>query len=168
MVDKSNHITDSELVSMLSGHMDKPQQEDAQEHMRGCDDCSKRMESMRQTWDQLGDWDVPSPTPDVTERVLAQVTTESAAAGPVRPSALPRLSRIAAALAVSGLLGVVAGTIQRTGSAPDFSLSASAPIPDQALLLTVFQNGSPGMFSEVILGRHDQPTPDQQAPGETP
>ncbi len=168
MVDQLNHISDADLTLMVSGHMDKPQRDQAQEHLHGCDDCSRRMESLRQTWDQLGEWDVPTPTPDVTEQVLARVTASGRAVSPVKPRAIPRLTRIAAALALSGLLGVVAGTIHRAGSTPDFSLSTSVPIPDQALLLTTFQNGSPAMFAEVILGDLDTLTPDPQSPGETP
>ena len=85
------------------------------EHLRGCTECSGKLQAFRQTMSLLDQWQVPDPSPYFDTRVRARVREERA----VRPAGWFEWLR-KPALAVSLALLMVMGVtlMQKGGVAP--------------------------------------------------
>jgi len=141
------HPTDKELIHLASGQMPGEPRRRLEGHIAACPDCHERLEQFRSVWSNLGRWEVVVPTRDLAASVVREVERRRAG---LRGS-VGRTLRLAASIAASVLVGIGAGRLALSGGARsrrDVTEREAA----QALHLTDFQNGSPGMFAETILG----------------
>jgi len=81
------------------------------EHLRGCVECSGKLEAFRQTMSLLDQWQVPDPSPYFDTRVRARVREERAA----RPAAWWEWLRKPALAASLALLMVMGVTLMQKG-----------------------------------------------------
>jgi anti-sigma factor RsiW len=66
------HETREEMLEMMSGE-DSPQ---ATAHLRGCEACSKELESLRSTMALLDEWSAPEPSPYFDTKLRARLKAE--------------------------------------------------------------------------------------------
>ncbi len=99
-----DHINDSQMLDMLTGHIAPDQQKDMHEHMDACASCRARWQDYQGTWEDLGQWDLQVPSTDLTESIMARIPPFSA----VRLFQPRSLLRIAASVLIGLLVGHMA------------------------------------------------------------
>ena len=125
------HATDTELIELAAEGLDESSRVAVEDHVAVCASCRARLDEMRAVWQALGRWEIdpvahslPSSVPAVTRRTAPWL-------------------RAAALFLVSVGAGVLTGRV----AAP-----SGPPQPNGSLFLDEFQNGSPGLFAERVLG----------------
>ena len=71
------HVNDIEMQKYIAGKLTATANEEVQEHLVICQECSDRWRKAAELWDALGQWDIDTAGHDVTERVLALAEQES-------------------------------------------------------------------------------------------
>jgi len=99
-----DHINDSEMLDMLTGHIGPDQQKDMHEHMDACAPCRTRWQDYQGTWEDLGQWDLQLPQSDLTESIMARISP----ANTLRLFQPRSLLRIAASVLIGLLVGRMA------------------------------------------------------------
>ncbi len=98
------HLTDRELLEMVSGALPESARETAEAHARQCAQCRARLTELGETWELLGKWQLPAHTPDLSGRIVSKAT--SGAASGRRPQLIGRgLAKAAAAVLMAAAVG---------------------------------------------------------------
>ncbi len=103
-----DHLTDKQMLNMLA-------QPDADalltEHVSGCESCAQKLQSLKDPWDALNQWDLDAPDIDLTDRVLRNIRADA----PIFLQQPRALIRIAASI----IIGVGAGAwLERSVAQP--------------------------------------------------
>lgn len=147
-----DHLTDNILTQLASGEADthdhgqKP--DDVREHLASCPACRGRLEEYRRLWTLMGGWSVQAPPSDGFD--LPNLPPQEAGPGREPTFVLARLGpwRAAAAIALAAGLGFMAAVVTGPKAQP---INAQT-VAQTSLVLPQFQNASPGMFAQSILG----------------
>ena len=106
------HIRDIELIELAARRLEAERQNAVLAHLEQCPVCSGKLAEIRQGWDVLGAWEVRPPRRLETERICALATQAAEREGAgvtIRLPAAGTLFRVAASIAVAGLVGYVGG-----------------------------------------------------------
>jgi hypothetical protein len=94
-----DHLTDKQLLNMLSQPV---RDKTFADHLAGCESCAQRLQSLKDPWDALGQWDVDAPDIDLTNRILSKIQGNA----PIFLQQPRALIRVAASI----IIGVGAGS----------------------------------------------------------
>jgi len=98
------HLTNRELLEMVSGTSPESVRETAAVHARQCPHCRARLAELSETWELLGKWQLPTHRPDLSGRIVSKAVSEAAKGG--RPQLLGRLlAKAAAAVLLAAAVG---------------------------------------------------------------
>jgi anti-sigma factor RsiW len=105
------HAKEIDLIELVAGRLDAAREEAVRTHLRDCPACRTKLQDIQGTWDILGAWQVqparpvdlagPAVSPGPQDRQAAQLL--------LRRPGIRMAARIAAAIAVSALLGYAGG-----------------------------------------------------------
>ena len=91
--------------------------ETTQEHLRGCPDCTAKLQEFRQTMALMDEWEAPEPSAYFDTRLAARLREEKITEAARGRGWLAWLPRPAMALAAAMVLAVGVGVWQRSGRA---------------------------------------------------
>ena len=101
------------LLRLVAGELAIAEKRNIQEHLARCPECAREHARLIEVWQALGEWETDVPDIDLTARVLAEMSRESADRG--RPArrlhALAPMVRAAASILVAVGLGIGAGYV---------------------------------------------------------
>lgn len=155
------HVSDSELIELLGGHLAPGRAGAVDKHCAACRECAARRDELTQTWDALGAWEV------ALDRDLSAAIQDGVSARTERPVSWRVVTgKIAAAVLLAAGLGHVAGRF--AASAPEEELPEAGTEmarvePEQAaeaLFLEVLDGaGRPGVAGALLeLSVEDEDT----------
>ena len=144
------HLTDIQMMESLDGHLPPDQRSRVEEHLAECEACRSRHKQLSETWDILGQWEVPADEHDVREQILAAVR---AGRSPRSPSTWHRWTfvtfKAAASVIIAISVGYAAGRWNRQSPAsPEGDLEQRTAT---SLYLETFESGTPAGLSELVL-----------------
>jgi len=147
------HASDLELIELVAGRLPADRQEAVEAHLAACDECSRRRDAVRQTWDALGDWQIPAGR-DLAPAVQAAAAREAAASS----RRLPLLLRLAASILIAVGAGHVAGRLAAPALHPVRpATAADEEAAAESLSLGVLEQVSPTGLPETLLGVEEPP-----------
>ncbi len=135
------HVSDSELIALLGGHLGPDRAGAVFEHCAACRRCAARRDELAQTWDALGAWEVALDR-DLTDRILDGAAGRSRHAV-LRPGVIVK---VAAAVLLAAGLGHVAGRF--TASAP----REKRPGTETEMARVEPEQAAAALFLEVLDG----------------
>ncbi len=145
------HASDIELIELVAKRLDAARERAILVHLEGCARCCVKLADIRNTWDILGAWEVrPKQHLDVERlRVLAEQAGAPATGGrTIRLRAAGTLFRVAASIAVAGLVGYAGGQWSLTRA--QMPLSPESPAYLSALGLEVGQSLSSLVLDDEV------------------
>lgn len=98
------HLTDRELLRMVSGALPESARGIADAHARRCPQCGDRLKELADTWELLGQWPLPADMPDLSDRIVRMAASE-----PRRRRWRWPAGRLAAKAAAAVILAAAAG-----------------------------------------------------------
>lgn len=135
------HLTDIELLDLISGRMAADPAHRAEEHVAACGSCARKHEDLAHVWDELETWQPSLPPRGLKARVLAAAhATELRPMRAITPSSVLRL---AAAVLLAILAGGAAGRMAHRSQPPPASTPGSL---HDALYLSMLTEESPSGF----------------------
>jgi len=154
------HVSDIELIELMSGRLSSQRRAAVEAHVSGCEHCRRRREEIARTWHLLGEWSVRPPKRHLAPAVEAAIRRQGRRLVPF--PARPRWARPAARVAASVLLAVTVGQVAGRWARPKPAVppeagwsagpEADAESVAEALYLTVFEGGSPAGLADALLG----------------
>lgn len=99
-----DHLTDRELLEMVSGALPKSLRKDADAHAGQCPRCGARLAALRDTWELLGEWRLSAHGPDLSDEIVRKAAS-GAARGRRRQPIGRGLAKAAAAVLVAAAVG---------------------------------------------------------------
>lgn len=147
-----NHVPENILTQLAAneaGEQDRePATDDVRQHLAACPTCRRRLDEYRQLWSLMGQWSVEMPPS--AEFELPDLPPRQVAPGGQHTGVLTRLGplRAAAAVLFAAGLGLTAAVTTDPGPSP----IDRQTVAETSLVLPQFQNASPGMFAQSILG----------------
>jgi anti-sigma factor RsiW len=118
------HINDIDLMEYVAGKLSAARNEQVQEHMAACNECSDRWRKAVELWNTLGQWDVDTTGRDLTESVTAiadqeeQVSIKQNNIHKLWKDFLPAVLRVAASIIIAVGVGHKLGKYSVTGNVP--------------------------------------------------
>ena len=110
-----DHLTNGELLRLVSGDLTGSARETADGHARQCPQCRVRLKQLADAWQLLGGWQLPADAPDLTDRI-ARAAAMAAEKRRRRWHAGPMgrlLARAVAAVLVAVTVGYALGRASR-------------------------------------------------------
>ena len=143
------HARDIELIELAAGGLGAGRKAAVLSHLQGCARCREKFESVRQTWDILGAWEV---RPSDKGAVTSEPRTEPARRRATWVFHLPMALRVAAIVVVAVFAGYTSGrwSTRRAGAPSEIS----PPAYISALELDVGQS-----LSSLVL--QDEPSSEE-------
>ena len=137
------HINDTQMLDMLGGHVQADEQESLLEHIAQCSNCRQRLNELKQTWDDLGAWEIDTSRVDLLPNLTSAIHHRS------RHTNFPSiqgLTRIAASILLTAVIGHVAGRFSTQKSTEEWGLATA-----KASFLEVLSPGSSTGWGELEL-----------------
>ena len=105
------HAREIELIELAARRLEAEREEVVLAHLKDCPVCQTKLQEIQRTWDLLGAWQVqPAAHGDVTRLTASSESQNERPAGfIVRFPGIRTAARIAAAIAVSVLIGYAGG-----------------------------------------------------------
>jgi len=100
------HLTDIQLIESFGGD-----EAAIRDHLDACEQCSRRYEQLRRSWEMLGAWQVDAGERDIVGRVTAVAESESMAS--TQSGVRGNLSGLLKAAAIIGLAIMVGHALGR-------------------------------------------------------
>ena len=116
------HINDTQILDMLGGHVQADEQESLLAHMAQCSNCQQRLNELRQTWDDLGTWEIDTSEIDLMENLTSAIHHRSRH---INFLSIRGLTRIAASILLAAVIGHVAGKFSTQKSAEEWGLATA-------------------------------------------
>jgi predicted anti-sigma-YlaC factor YlaD len=127
------HINDIEMQKYIAGKLTAAANEEVQEHLAICRECSDRWRKAAELWDALGQWNVDTAGHDVAERVMAlakQQSQDSIKHSNIHKlwkEYLPVVLRVAASIIIAIGVGQKLGRYSVTRETPKAAVSTGNP-----------------------------------------
>ena len=137
------HIKDTQMLDMLGGHVQADEKEGLLAHMAQCSNCQKRWNELRQTWDDLGTWEIDTSGIDLLPNLTSAIHHRSRHTNFL---SIQGLTRIAASILLAAVIGHVAGKFSTQKSTEEWGLATT-----QASFLEVLSPGSSTGWGELEL-----------------
>ena len=137
------HITDTQILDMLGGHVQADEQESLLAHMAQCSNCQQRLNELRQTWDDLGALEIDTSRIDLLPKLTSAIHHRSRHTNFL---SIQGLTRIAASILLAAVIGHVAGKFSTQKSTEEWGLATA-----QASFLQVLSPGSSTGWGELEL-----------------
>ncbi|NOR26130.1 MAG: hypothetical protein GQ542_17435 [Desulforhopalus sp.] len=137
------HINDTQIFDMLGGHVQADEQESLQAHMAQCSNCRQRLDELRQTWDDLGTWEIDTSEIDLLENLTSAIHHRN---WHVNFLSIQGLTRIAASILLATFIGYAAGKFSTQKSTEEWGLATA-----QSSFLQVLSPGSSTGWGELEL-----------------
>ena len=132
------HPSDAQLLDHMERRLPQAESAEVGAHLSACAACQARLASLKAVWEPLGLWSPTLPTPDVTENVLARLSTAKQATPRVFP--WPAI-RVAAAILIAVGVGHITGRLTWR-SAPAVASPVDEAAAASALQLDVLDNSA--------------------------
>lgn len=132
-VNMMKHINDIEIQNYLAGKLTASGEQQMQEHLATCKQCSNRWRKAVEVWDALGQWDVDTAGHDLTERIITiaeqegQDSTKHKNIHKLWKEFLPAVLRVAASIVIAVGIGHKLGKYSVTGETPKTTVSQNRP-----------------------------------------
>ena len=150
-----DHLTNRELLEMVSGASPESARETVEAHASQCPHCRARLTELSETWELLGKWQLPTHTPDLSDRIVSKAVSEAARGG--WPQLLGSLlAKAAAAVLLAAAVGYGLGWTLRPKpqAGPSHSLGRTGEDNSvQALDLYALGSSSVGL-ADSLPGLH--------------
>ena len=137
------HINDKQMLDMLGGHIQADEQERFLAHMAQCSNCQQRWNELRQTWDDLGAWEIDTSRIDLLPNLTSAIHYHRRH---INFLSIRGLTRIAASILLAAVIGHVAGKFSTQKSTEEWGLATA-----QASFLQVLSPGSSTGWGELEL-----------------
>ena len=137
------HITDTQMLDMLGGHVQADEKESLLAHMAQCSNCQQRLDELRQTWDDLGALEIDSSGIDLLENLTSAINHRS---WYIDFLSTRVLTRIAASILLAAVIGHTAGRFSTQKSTEEWGLATA-----QTSFLQVLSPGSSTGWGELEL-----------------
>jgi len=137
------HINDSRMLDMLSGHVPADEQESLLAHIAQCSNCQQRLNELRHTWDDLGALKIDTSKIDLLPKLTSAIHHRS---WHVNFLSIRGLTRIAASILLAAVIGHVAGKFSTQKSTEEWGLATA-----QASFLEVLSPDSSTGWGELEL-----------------
>ncbi len=148
------HITDIQMTDLLGGHVQPELREEIEQHLAACQACRAQYEQFAEVWGAMGQWEPACPDVDLRQRVLMRAR-ENAGAGifATRPRWVSVVLKAAAVIVIAVGVGHLAGRWGRTAPLPlpTPSIGELQQRTASSLYLDMFESGTPGGLSELVL-----------------
>lgn len=140
------HVREIDLIELAAGRLDPGRAEAVREHLSSCPACRQRFDAIQGTWTSLGAWEVSidQAVPDDQGISNARDERSTGSRRPIRFPGSDPLLRVAAAVAVTVLIGYVSG---RWSVAPPSTVQQGEP-PAYIMTLGLELGDS---FSSLVL-----------------
>ena len=137
------HISDTQILDMLGGHVQADEKEILLAHMAQCSNCQQRLNELRQTWDDLGALEIDTSGIDLLGNLTSAIHHRSRH---INFLSIRGLTRIAASILLAAAIGHVAGKFSTQKSTEEWGLATA-----QASFLQVLSPGSSTGWGELEL-----------------
>ena len=137
------HINETQILNMLSGHLKHDQQERLLAHMEKCSDCWQRFNELRNTWDDLDTWEIDTSGIDLLPGLTSAIRHRSSI---ITFLSKHGLTRIAASILLAAVIGHIAGKFSIQKSTEEWGQATA-----QASFLQVLSPGSSTGWGELEL-----------------
>lgn len=137
------HITDTQMLDMLGGHVKADEQESLLAHMAQCSNCQQRLDELRQTWDDLGALEIDTSGIDLLENLTSVINHRNRH---INFLSIQGLTRIAASILLAAVIGHVAGRLSTQKSTEEWGLATA-----QTSFLQVLSPSSSTGWGELEL-----------------
>ena len=137
------HITDTQMLDMLGGHVQADEKESLLAHMAQCSNCQQRLDELRQTWDDLGALEIDTSGIDLLENLTSVINHRS---WYIDFLSTRVLTRIAASILLAAVIGHAAGRFSTQKSTEEWGLATA-----QTSFLQVLSPGSSTGWGELEL-----------------
>lgn len=137
------HIKDTQMLDMLGGHVQADEQESLLAHITQCSNCQQRLNELKQTWDDLGAWEIDTSGIDLLPNLTSAIHHRS---WHTNFLSIQGLTRIAASILLAAVIGHVAGKFSTQKSTEEWGLATA-----QASFLEVLSPGSSTGWGELEL-----------------
>ena len=137
------HINDTQMLDMLGGHVQADEQESLLAHIAQCSNCQQRLNELKQTWDDLGAWEIDTSGIDLLPNLTSAIHHRSQH---INFLSIRGLTRIAASILLAAVIGHVAGKFSTQKSTEQWGLATA-----QASFLEVLSPGSSTGWGELEL-----------------
>ncbi len=137
------HITDTQMLDMLGGHVQADEKESLLAHMAQCSNCQQRLDELRQTWDDLGALKIDTSGIDLLENLTSAINHRS---WYIDFLSTRVLTRIAASILLAAVIGHAAGRFSTQKSTEEWGLATA-----QTSFLQVLSPGSSTGWGELEL-----------------
>ena len=137
------HISDTQMFDMLGGHVQADEQESFLAHMGQCSNCRQRLDELRQTWDDLGTWEVDTSEVDLLANLTSAIRHRS---WYINFLSIQGLTRIAASILLATFIGYTVGKVSTQKTTEEWGLATA-----QASFLQVLSPDSSTGWGELEL-----------------
>lgn len=137
------HISDAQILDMLGGHVQADEKEGLLAHAGQCSNCRQRLKELRQSWDELGAWEIDTSGIDLLGDLTSAIHHRSRSINFV---SVRVLTRIAASILLAAVIGHAAGRFSTQKSTEEWGLATA-----QASFLQVLSPGSSTGWGELEL-----------------
>ena len=137
------HINDIMMIDLLGGHVQADEKESLLAHMAQCSNCQQRWNELRQTWDDLGALEIGTSRIDLLPKLTSAIHHRSRY---INFLSIQGLTRIAASILLTAVIGHVAGRFSTQKSTEEWGLATA-----QASFLEVLSPGSSTGWGELEL-----------------
>ena len=137
------HVNDTQMLDMLSGHVQADEQESLLAHIPQCSNCQQRLNELKQTWDDLGAWEIDTSGIDLLPNLTSAIHHRG---WYINFLSLRGLTRIAASILLAAVIGHAAGKFSTQKSTEEWGLATA-----QASFLQVLSPGSSTGWGELEL-----------------
>lgn len=150
------HAREIDLIELTAGRLEAEQERTVRAHVQDCPACRTRLHDIQKTWDLLGAWKVqPAEHAERTGREAAFEAPEGRRHPlVVRFPGIRMVTRVAAALVVSVLIGYAGG---RWSVRP----APTGPVTEPPQYFSVLGSEVGGSFSSLVL--QDGPSSSQES-----
>ncbi len=116
------HINDTQILNMLGGHGHADEQESLLAHVAQCSNCRQRLNELRQTWDDLGTWEIDTSEIDLLPNLTSAIRQSRRH---IHPLSIRSLTRIAASILLAAFIGYAAGKLSTRKSTEEWGLATA-------------------------------------------
>jgi len=137
------HISDMQILDLLGGHVQADEQKRLLAHIAQCADCQQHWNELRQTWDELGEWEIDASRLDLLSNLTSSIHHRSQR---LNFLSLTGLTRIAASILLAAVIGHAVGRFSTHKSKEEWGLATA-----QTSFLQVLSPGSSTGWGELEL-----------------
>ena len=137
------HINETQILDMLGGHVQADEKESLLAHVAQCSNCQQRLNERKQTWEELGTWEIDTSGIDLLPNLTSAIHHRSRH---INFLSIRGLTRIAASILLAAVIGHVAGRFSTQKSTEEWGLAMA-----QTSFLQVLSPGSSTGWGELEL-----------------